>query len=69
MKKTVTLGFLQLALTLMTFEAINTDKVVTWITDVDEEKLWPDFLKLVDDYQRTHKMKKQPYGRLTFGMP
>ena len=53
----------------MTFEAINTDKVVTWITDVDEQKLWPDFLKLLDDYQRTHKIKKQPYGRLTFGMP
>jgi len=53
----------------MTFETINTEKVVTWITDVDEQKLWADFLSLVDRYQRTNKIRKQPYGRLTFGMP
>jgi len=38
----------------MTFEPIKTDRTVTWITDVDEERMWADFLKLVDDYQRTH---------------
>jgi inosine-uridine nucleoside N-ribohydrolase len=53
----------------MTFEPTNIDGVVTWITDVDEEKMWSDFLGLIDRYQRTHKLRKQHYGRLTFGLP
>jgi purine nucleosidase len=52
----------------MTFEQVTTDRVVTWITDVDEQRLWPDFLSLVDSYQRTHRIIKRP-TRLTFGMP
>lgn len=38
----------------MTFEQARTDQAVTWITDVDEQRMWADFLGLVDEYQRTH---------------
>jgi purine nucleosidase len=54
----------------MTFEQIKTERVVTWITDVDEQRLWSDFLRLVDAYQRTHRIRKRVNAnRLTFGMP
>ncbi|PWT92355.1 MAG: hypothetical protein C5B55_06570 [Blastocatellia bacterium] len=53
----------------MTFEQVNTDRVITWITTVDEKTMWSDFLKLVDTYQRIHKIPMRNYGRLTFGMP
>jgi len=53
----------------MSFEPVSTDRTVTWITDVDERRMWSDFFTLVDEYQQKHKLKKQPYGRLTFGMP
>ncbi|MDX2033789.1 MAG: nucleoside hydrolase [Blastocatellia bacterium] len=43
---------------------------VTWITDVDEERMWADFFSLLDDYQRTHKVSHNGLRpRLTFGMP
>src|SRR6266849_872179 len=38
----------------MTFEQVKTDRTVTWITDVDEQRMWTDFLSVVDKYQRTH---------------
>jgi purine nucleosidase len=54
----------------MKFEKVQTDREVTWITDVDEDRLWSDFLKLVDEYQRKHPVRKRVNGnRLTFGMP
>jgi inosine-uridine nucleoside N-ribohydrolase len=53
----------------MTFEQINTDRVVTWITDVDEQQMWKDFLRLVDDYQKTHRIRNRSVGRLTFMLP
>ena len=54
----------------MKFENVQTDREVTWITDVDEDRLWSDFLKLVDEYQRKHPVRKRVNGnRLTFGMP
>jgi inosine-uridine nucleoside N-ribohydrolase len=53
----------------MTFAPVNTDQTITWITDVDEERMWADFLSLVDAYQRTHAVSKGMYGRLTFMMP
>ena len=54
----------------MKFENVQTDREVTWITDVDEARLWADFLKLVDEYQRKHPIRKRVSGnRLTFGMP
>jgi inosine-uridine nucleoside N-ribohydrolase len=54
----------------MKFEKVQTDREVTWITDVDEDRMWSDFFKLVDDYQRKHPVRKRVNGnRLTFGMP
>jgi hypothetical protein len=53
----------------MTFEQLKTDRDVVWITDVDEQLLWSDFLKLVDDYQRRHAVRGRSAGRLTFGLP
>ena len=38
----------------MTFEPIRTDKTITWITSVDEKRLWADFIEKLDGYQRTH---------------
>jgi inosine-uridine nucleoside N-ribohydrolase len=54
----------------MTFEHIKTDQTVTWITDVDEERMWADFLGLVDEYQRTHAVGTRAMDhRLTFMLP
>lgn len=53
----------------MTFAPGSTDRTITWITDVDEERMWADFLSLVDVYQRTHAVSRKMYGRLTFMMP
>jgi len=54
----------------MTFEQLKTDQTVTWITDVDEQRMWADFLRLVDEYQRTHAVgNKAMDHRLTFMMP
>ena len=53
----------------MTFAQVNTDQAITWITDVDEERMWADFLSLVDAYQRAHAVSRKMYGRLTFMMP
>lgn len=54
----------------MTFEQVKTDQTVTWITDVDEQRMWADFLSLVDQYQRTHAVGNRAMDhRLTFMMP
>jgi len=54
----------------MKFENVQTDREVTWITDVDEDRLWSDFLKLVNEYQRKHRVRERVNrNRLTFGMP
>ncbi len=53
----------------MTFQQFSPDRTVTWITAVDEKRMWADFLSLVDAYQRTHTIKRRMYGRLTFMMP
>ena len=54
----------------MTFEKVKTDKTVTWITDVDEQRMWADFLSLVDEYQRTHAVGSGAMNhRLTFMLP
>jgi len=52
----------------MSFAPGSVDQTVTWITDVDEERMWADFLSLIDAYQQTHTINKK-YGRLTFMMP
>jgi inosine-uridine nucleoside N-ribohydrolase len=49
----------------MTFEQLNTGQTVTWITDVDEQRLWTDFFKLVDNYQRTHAIHRRLAHRRT----
>jgi inosine-uridine nucleoside N-ribohydrolase len=54
----------------MTFDQGRTDRTVTWITDVDEGRMWADFLSLIDAYQRTHAVgTRSGVGRLTFMMP
>jgi hypothetical protein len=54
----------------MTFEQGRTDRTVTWITDVDEKRMWADFLGLIDAYQQTHAVgTRNGVGRLTFMMP
>ena len=54
----------------MTFEQVKTDQTVTWITDVDEQQMWTDFFKLVDNYQRVHAFGRRPLDhRLSFMLP
>jgi inosine-uridine nucleoside N-ribohydrolase len=54
----------------MSFEQVKTDRTVTWITDVDEQRLWAEFLKVVDDYQQTHAVRSKAFcSRLSFMMP
>jgi inosine-uridine nucleoside N-ribohydrolase len=54
----------------MTFEQVRTEQTVTWITNVDERRMWADFLRLVDQYQRTHAVGGRAMDhRLTFMMP
>ena len=53
----------------MSFVPGSPDRTVTWITDVDEKRMWADFLGLVDAYQRAHPVSRKIYGRLTFMMP
>jgi inosine-uridine nucleoside N-ribohydrolase len=54
----------------MTFEQVKTDRTVTWITDVDEQRLWAEFLKRVDDYQQTHAVRSKGFcNRLSLMMP
>ena len=36
------------------FDHPQTDKTITWVTDVDEKRVWADFLVRLDTYQRTH---------------
>jgi len=36
------------------FEHPPTKKTITWITSVDEKRLWPDFVEKLNGYQRTH---------------
>jgi purine nucleosidase len=53
-----------------TFEPAQTNTTVIWITDVDERRVWADFLSLLDEYQRTHSVSHEGLRpRLTFGLP
>lgn len=38
----------------VTFDRTATDKPITWITNVDSNRLWADFLRNLDNFQRTH---------------
>jgi len=43
----------------MSFEHAQTDRTITWITSVDEKRLWADFLSKLDKYQRTHAVGQE----------
>jgi inosine-uridine nucleoside N-ribohydrolase len=36
------------------FEHPQTDRTITWITGIDESRMWADFVAKLDAYQRTH---------------
>ncbi len=38
----------------LSFQQVNTNKTIVWITSIDANKMWADFLEKLDDYQRTH---------------
>ncbi len=41
----------------MSFDHVQTDKTITWITGVDSTRMWADFLRKLDLYQRSHKVR------------
>ena len=43
----------------MSFSHPETENKVTWITQVDSKRLWSDFLKKLDSYQRQHAIRPQ----------
>jgi inosine-uridine nucleoside N-ribohydrolase len=54
----------------MSFEPVETEKTLIWITDVDEERMWADFLQKVDLHQQTHALGPYRFRpRLTFLAP
>ena len=54
----------------MIFQSRATEQKITWITSVDSDRMWEDFLRLLDEYQATHAVAPGPFpGRLTFLMP
>jgi hypothetical protein len=54
----------------MTFKEVKTEQTVTWITDVVEQRMWADFLSLVDEYQRAYAVGGAASRyRLTFMLP
>ncbi len=54
----------------LSFQMSETGQTVSWITDVDEDRMWADFLGKLDRYEATHKLSDCPaMTRLTFGLP
>jgi purine nucleosidase len=41
----------------MSFEQVNTSQQITWITAVDSQRMWADFLQKLESYQRSHAVK------------
>ncbi len=39
------------------FDRRATNKTITWITNLDSNRLWADFLKNLDNFQRTHALE------------
>jgi inosine-uridine nucleoside N-ribohydrolase len=53
-----------------TFEHVPTKNTITWITKIEERRLWADFLDKLDRYQRSHAVGHSPITtRYTFLMP
>ncbi len=50
-------------------EVPGSKATVTWITDVDEARMWSDFLNKVDHYQRTHPTGTRVPYRLSYMIP
>lgn len=44
----------------LSFEQIKTEKTMTWVTSVDSARMWQDFLRKLDDYERTHTISHCP---------
>ena len=44
----------------LSFEQMNTNKTITWITSVDSRSMWADFITRLDEYQRTHAVGSPP---------
>ncbi len=38
------------------FGPLRPDSEVTWITDLDENRMWADFLAKLDRFQKTHRI-------------
>ena len=53
----------------MAFEPTATDKKITWITSVDETRLWSDFIDKLDSYQRTHNVREMIQAQPTWLSP
>lgn len=54
----------------MIFQHADSPRKITWITRVDSQRLWADFLALLDQYQATHAVASAGFpGRLLFGDP
>ncbi len=53
----------------LSFELVKTDRTITWITEVNRDKLWADFLEKVDMYSRTHLVPEAAPPRLTCLLP
>ena len=52
----------------MNFEHTETNRTINWITDVDEQRMWDDFLGKLDAYQRTHAVGR-PTARTFLLLP
>jgi purine nucleosidase len=40
----------------LSFEQMNTNKTITWITGIDSKTMWTDFIDKLDEYERTHAL-------------
>lgn len=44
------------------FEHPQTNRTITWITGIDEKRMWADFIAKLDAYQRTHAVHEVETG-------
>ena len=48
----------------------ETKKTITWITSIDDNRMWKDFLEKLDAYQSTHAVGRETlFSRHTFMIP
>ena len=41
------------------FEHPKTQRTITWITSIDEKRMWADFIRHLDQYQQSHALGQQ----------